>query len=146
MTGDIPKCFRELRPSDFARAFIVSARSARGENGTAQRPGCTGGDAGRIRPPRSRPNLALPASDLGTAKDIVVVQASDSQSTAGTLISPFTALVGGKGIVSCRLVRQGNTQRLRSELLDEVVRRVLQVGSPHKIVLFGSRARGRPAG
>jgi predicted nucleotidyltransferase len=28
------------------------------------------------------------------------------------------------------------------ELLAEVVRRVLQVGSPHKIVLFGSRARG----
>ena len=28
------------------------------------------------------------------------------------------------------------------ELLDEVVRRVLRVGSPHKIVLFGSRARG----
>jgi predicted nucleotidyltransferase len=28
------------------------------------------------------------------------------------------------------------------DLLDEVVRRVLQVGSPHKIVLFGSRARG----
>ena len=28
------------------------------------------------------------------------------------------------------------------ELLNEVVRRVLQVGSPHKIVLFGSRARG----
>jgi predicted nucleotidyltransferase len=28
------------------------------------------------------------------------------------------------------------------ELLDEVVRRVLSVGSPHKIVLFGSRARG----
>jgi uncharacterized protein len=28
------------------------------------------------------------------------------------------------------------------QLLDEVVRRVLQVGSPHKIVLFGSRARG----
>ena len=28
------------------------------------------------------------------------------------------------------------------ELLDEVVRRVLAVGSPHKIVLFGSRARG----
>jgi uncharacterized protein len=26
--------------------------------------------------------------------------------------------------------------------LDEVVRRVLQMGSPHKIVLFGSRARG----
>ncbi len=28
------------------------------------------------------------------------------------------------------------------QLLDEVVRRVLSVGSPHKIVLFGSRARG----
>ena len=28
------------------------------------------------------------------------------------------------------------------ELLDEVVRRVLEVGSPHKIVLLGSRARG----
>ena len=28
------------------------------------------------------------------------------------------------------------------ELLDEVVRRVLSVGSPHKIVLFGSWARG----
>jgi predicted nucleotidyltransferase len=28
------------------------------------------------------------------------------------------------------------------ELLDEVVRRVLRVGSPKKIVLFGSRARG----
>jgi predicted nucleotidyltransferase len=28
------------------------------------------------------------------------------------------------------------------ELLDEVVRRLRQVGSPQKIVLFGSRARG----
>ena len=28
------------------------------------------------------------------------------------------------------------------QLLDEVVRRVLLVGSPHKIVVFGSRARG----
>ena len=28
------------------------------------------------------------------------------------------------------------------QLLDEVVRRVLSVGSPHKIVLFGSWARG----
>jgi uncharacterized protein len=28
------------------------------------------------------------------------------------------------------------------ELLDEVVRRILAVGSPDKIVLFGSRARG----
>ena len=28
------------------------------------------------------------------------------------------------------------------ELLGEVVRRVLSVGSPHKVVLFGSRARG----
>lgn len=28
------------------------------------------------------------------------------------------------------------------DLLDEVVRRVLQVGSPRKIVLFGSHARG----
>jgi uncharacterized protein len=28
------------------------------------------------------------------------------------------------------------------ELLDEVVRRVLRAGSPRKIVLFGSRARG----
>jgi uncharacterized protein len=31
---------------------------------------------------------------------------------------------------------------LTDELLNEVVRRVLQVGSPHQIVLFGSRARG----
>ena len=28
------------------------------------------------------------------------------------------------------------------QLLDEVVRRVLGVGSPHKIVVFGSHARG----
>jgi len=28
------------------------------------------------------------------------------------------------------------------QLLDEIVRRVLLVGSPHKIVIFGSRARG----
>jgi predicted nucleotidyltransferase len=28
------------------------------------------------------------------------------------------------------------------QLLDEVVRRILTVGSPHKIVLFGSWARG----
>ena len=28
------------------------------------------------------------------------------------------------------------------ELLNELVRRVLSVGSPHKIVLFGSRGRG----
>jgi len=31
---------------------------------------------------------------------------------------------------------------LTEELLDEVVRRLLRAGSPHKIVLFGSRARG----
>ena len=30
---------------------------------------------------------------------------------------------------------------VNDELLGEVVRRVLRVGSPHKIVLFGSRAR-----
>ena len=28
------------------------------------------------------------------------------------------------------------------ELLDEIVRRILQVGSPRRIVLFGSRVRG----
>jgi predicted nucleotidyltransferase len=32
--------------------------------------------------------------------------------------------------------------RVTEQLLDEVVRRVLGVGSPYKIVLFGSRARG----
>jgi predicted nucleotidyltransferase len=32
------------------------------------------------------------------------------------------------------------------ELLDEVVRRVLLAGSPRKIVLFGSLARGCPSG
>jgi predicted nucleotidyltransferase len=31
---------------------------------------------------------------------------------------------------------------LTPALLDEIVRRILQVGSPHRIVLFGSRARG----
>ena len=31
---------------------------------------------------------------------------------------------------------------LTPELLDEIVRRILQVGSPRRIVLFGSRARG----
>lgn len=31
---------------------------------------------------------------------------------------------------------------LTPELLDEVVRRILQVGSPRRVVLFGSRARG----
>ena len=30
------------------------------------------------------------------------------------------------------------------QLLDEVVRRVLQAGSPHKIVLFGSRGAETP--
>lgn len=32
---------------------------------------------------------------------------------------------------------------LTEGLLSEVVQRVLKVGSPHKIVLFGSHARGR---
>jgi predicted nucleotidyltransferase len=34
------------------------------------------------------------------------------------------------------------------ELLSEIVRRLTEVGNPHKIVLFGSRARGdaHPAG
>jgi predicted nucleotidyltransferase len=32
--------------------------------------------------------------------------------------------------------------RVTDELLAEVVRRILTVGSPHKIVLFGSRASG----
>jgi len=31
---------------------------------------------------------------------------------------------------------------LTSELLDTIVRRILQVGSPQRIVVFGSRARG----
>ena len=31
---------------------------------------------------------------------------------------------------------------LTSELLDAIVRRIVQVGSPQRIVLFGSRARG----
>jgi predicted nucleotidyltransferase len=31
---------------------------------------------------------------------------------------------------------------LTPERLDEIVRRILQVGSPYRIVLFGSRARG----
>ena len=31
---------------------------------------------------------------------------------------------------------------LTPELLDEVVRRILQAGSPERVVLFGSRARG----
>jgi|SRR5256712_2198134 predicted nucleotidyltransferase len=32
--------------------------------------------------------------------------------------------------------------QVTDELLGEVVRRMLSVGAPHKIVLFGSRARG----
>ena len=32
--------------------------------------------------------------------------------------------------------------QVTDELLQEVVRRILSVGSPHKIALFGSRARG----
>ncbi len=35
-----------------------------------------------------------------------------------------------------------NYPALTEDLLSEVVRRVLKAGSPHKIVLFGSRARG----
>jgi len=31
---------------------------------------------------------------------------------------------------------------LTAELLDNIVQRILLVGSPHRIVLFGSRARG----
>lgn len=31
-----------------------------------------------------------------------------------------------------------------AEILEEVVRRILTVGSPLRIVLFGSRATGRP--
>lgn len=33
---------------------------------------------------------------------------------------------------------------ITEELLADVVRRILSVGSPHKIVLFGSHARGTP--
>ena len=33
---------------------------------------------------------------------------------------------------------------LTNELLQEIVRRILSVGSPERIVLFGSRARGTP--
>jgi predicted nucleotidyltransferase len=32
--------------------------------------------------------------------------------------------------------------QVTDELLQEIVRRILSVGSPHKIVLFGSQARG----
>jgi uncharacterized protein len=32
--------------------------------------------------------------------------------------------------------------QVTDDLLQEVVRRILSVGTPHKIVLFGSRARG----
>ena len=32
--------------------------------------------------------------------------------------------------------------QVTDELLQEIVRRILAVGSPHKIVLFGSQARG----
>src|SRR5256885_6638668 len=31
---------------------------------------------------------------------------------------------------------------LTSDLLDDIVQRILAVGAPHRIVLFGSRARG----
>ena len=33
---------------------------------------------------------------------------------------------------------------LTPELLDEIVQRILRAGSPRRIVLFGSRARGEP--
>lgn len=33
---------------------------------------------------------------------------------------------------------------LTPDLLDEIVRRILAVGSPERIVLFGSHARGNP--
>ncbi len=36
----------------------------------------------------------------------------------------------------------GEYPTITEQLLHEVVRRVLLVGSPHKIVVFGSRARG----
>ena len=36
----------------------------------------------------------------------------------------------------------GEYPAVTEQLLDEVVRRVRQAGSPHKIVLFGSRGRG----
>jgi uncharacterized protein len=32
--------------------------------------------------------------------------------------------------------------QVTDDLLQEVVRRILSVGAPHKIILFGSRARG----
>src|SRR2546422_8933111 len=35
-----------------------------------------------------------------------------------------------------------NYPQVTDEFLGEVVRRILSVGTPHKIVLFGSRARG----
>jgi predicted nucleotidyltransferase len=38
--------------------------------------------------------------------------------------------------------RTGHHPAVTEQLLDEVVRRVLALGSPHKIVVFGSTARG----
>ena len=35
-----------------------------------------------------------------------------------------------------------STAKTQSEVLEEIVRRILATGSPQKIVLFGSRARG----
>jgi len=38
--------------------------------------------------------------------------------------------------------QERNYPEVNDELLKGIVRRICQVGSPHKIVLFGSRARG----
>jgi len=40
------------------------------------------------------------------------------------------------------MVRKFTYPPVTEELLQEVVRRILEVGSPQRIVLFGSRARG----
>lgn len=40
------------------------------------------------------------------------------------------------------MIQSSTYPPVNEELLGEVVRRIVAVGSPHKIVLFGSRAKG----
>jgi predicted nucleotidyltransferase len=44
------------------------------------------------------------------------------------------------------MIKASTYPAVTEELLEEVVRRIRSVGSPRKIVLFGSRARGERQG
>jgi hypothetical protein len=63
------------------------------------------------------------------------------------VLSEEGAIVQEEWLCSAEIRREIDTRaysysEVTDELLDEVVRRIKAVGDPHKIVLFGSRARG----